>query len=473
MAMTWSNEEIQRLVDCASQDEMERAFPDINLGTLVRHRRNFIKGLNTSGEPMAWMPVPFWSSDKVMTSDELGEASIAANVRQNTPAGWAPGMELTGDKGSISTGTVEKPITDWDEILKLWGLDPNQFEVVEPVTMKAWDTPAKDEASQEIITKRLFSYKARIQRKTQAADTEVKVDVAGWRERLQSISSFVDFKQNDSLDKTSYAVMVADPQLGKPGTEESIANWKRGVERHLYQINRLWSPSGIEEIVVAFMGDEHEGAVGNYASQPYEVELNYTEQIQLDYDLRVWTIKAMLETGLPVRVSSVPSNHGEHTRFGSAKAMTSIYDNSSTMVTGLVKKLFDETRHADRINWHIANDRADVNLTLSGVKCNFAHGHIAKGSGRGEQKMKSAIERQILGRTDELGDTKLWFTGHYHHFYSIEDRGRTMFGCPALEAEKSSDWFYSQYGVWSKPGMLGLLVGESLGDRGWAEVNVL
>lgn len=463
MAMTWSNEEIQRLVDCTSQDEMEQAFPDINLGTLVRHRRNFVKGLNTSGEPMDWTPVP-------------NESNPAPLTVVSSPAGWAPGMELTGDKGSISTGTVTKPITDWDEILKLWGLDPDQFEVVEPVTMKAWDTPAKDEASQEIITKRLFSYKARIQRKAQTASTEVKIDTAAWREKLLSLDPWFarSLRTVSTEDTSSYVVLVADPQLGKPGTDESVANWKRGVTEHISRLHYYRNDNRfVNEIVVAFMGDEHEGAVGNYANQPYEIELNYTEQIQLDYDLRVWTIKSFLESGLPVRVSSVPSNHGEHTRFGSAKAMTSLYDNSSTMVTGLVKKLFDETQHSDRITWHIANDRADVNLTLNGVKCNFAHGHIAKGSGRGEQKMKSAIERQILGRTDELGDTKLWFTGHYHHFYSIEDRGRTMFGCPALEAEKSSDWFYSQYGVWSKPGMLGLLVGESLGDRGWAEVNVL
>lgn len=462
MAVTWSNEEIQRLVDCETTEEREAAFPDINPNTLRAHRARFVRGLTTSGDPLGWIPVP---------GDVAGRSVTASPAPLTAPKDWTAGVEVSGDSGTICSGPVEKPITDWDDLLKVWGLDPAQFEIVEPVTFKAWDTPAKNEETQEIITKRLFSYKARIQRKK--VDETVKVDAESWRAALQSFKPDRDEYYKGFSGKYSYVVCVADPQLGKPGTDQAVKNWKRGIEGHLRRIRALENEYSIAEVVVAFMGDEHEGVVGNYASQPYEVELSYTEQIQLDYDLRVWTIKTMLESGLPIRVSSVPSNHGEHSRFGSAKVMTSLYDNSSTMVTGLVKRLFDETQFADSISWHIADDRQDNTLVLNGVKANFSHGHIAKGSGRGEQRVKSAIERQILGRTEELGDAQLFFTAHYHHYYTIEDRGRTMFGCPALEAEKSSDWFYSQYGVWSRPGMLGVLVGSELGSRGWSEINVL
>ena len=86
--------------------------------------------------------------------------------------------------------------------------------------------------------------------------------------------------------------------------------------------------------------------------------------------------------------------------------------------------------------------------------------------------MKVAIERQILANIETLGTVPLWFMAHYHHFYMQEFEGRTLFGCPALEAEKSSEYMLDQYGVWSPPGMLGLLIGRDQ-KRGWSDLSVL
>ena len=70
-----------------------------------------------------------------------------------------------------------------------------------------------------------------------------------------------------------------------------------------------------------------------------------------------------------------------------------------------------------------------------------------------------------------LGKVGIWFMAHYHHHYSNEFEGRTLFGCPAIEAEKSSEYMLDQYGVWSPPGVLGMLVGEHA-HRGWSHLNV-
>ena len=61
---------------------------------------------------------------------------------------------------------------------------------------------------------------------------------------------------------------------------------------------------------------------------------------------------------------------------------------------------------------------------------------------------------------------------HYHHFYAQEFEGRTLFGMPALEAEKSSEYMLDQYGVWSPKGMLGLLIGRNT-HRGWSHLSVV
>lgn len=86
--------------------------------------------------------------------------------------------------------------------------------------------------------------------------------------------------------------------------------------------------------------------------------------------------------------------------------------------------------------------------------------------------MKNAIEGQILGNTELLGDVQIYYMAHYHHFYSNTFADRTMFGCPALEATKSSEYMLEQWGVWSPAGMLGMLVGSEQGSQGWSDLNV-
>lgn len=430
----WSEENVQKLLDCKTNEDFMLAFPGRNVETLKRRAREF---KTVEGSPYQLI-------------EDIPDADGS--------------LQLQGDSGTLTTGAVNAPVSNWDEHLINWGLDPEIFEVIEPVTMKAWDTP----------NGRRFSYRARIQKKQISQEFDAKVDIDGWR---QTLRNYVDSPLKTVRDRSlSYLILVADPQLGKPGTQEALDNWRKGIEGHLERIDHLRSIGyPIADIALSFMGDEHEGAVGNYASQPYEVELNYSDQITLDFDTRVWSIRHLLNLGIPIKIGSVPSNHGEHTRFGNSHALTSIYDNSSTMVAELSKRVFDGTPAANLLSWYIASDRQDVNLELSGVKANFTHGHIAKGSGSatGGIRSKSAIEKQILGRTPELMDTSLFFSAHYHHFNVIEDRGRTFFGCPALEAEQSSRWFYDSSGVWSRPGMLGMIVGTGAGKRGWDELSVI
>lgn len=215
------------------------------------------------------------------------------------------------------------------------------------------------------------------------------------------------------------------------------------------------------------------GIVSHNTNQPYTVELNLSSQIELDFSLRVWTIEQAAALGIPVLVTSVISNHGEWTRNGGKDVVTSKADNSSTSVCRLVKQLFDKLPAYEHVTFNIAEDNPDIVLWTSGVQISLSHGHIAKGRGSGvEQKTKNAIDKQILGRTAELVDCRVFIVAHYHHLYMIEDKGRTLFGCPALEAEGSSEYMKDQYGVWSKPGMLGLLLGDQF-PLAWAEMEVL
>lgn len=291
----------------------------------------------------------------------------------------------------------------------------------------------------------------------------------------EAIDAWVDRLRDQDHDWTipvirgTYVILIADPQFGKKGTAQAVENYKRGVLAHLERAAAL----GCSAIHIAWQGDETENVVNSYGNQPHTIELNRSQQLELDFDLRVWAIKEAIRLGLPISCSSVISNHGEWTRNGGKEPVTTRNDNASTYVAHQVRKVFEELAPYTgvEIDWTIGTEAPGVTVSLSGVECYFSHGYVEKGKGGStEIRTKSAIERQILGRK-ELADVSIWFMAHYHHFYTNEFEGRTLFGCPAIEAEKSSEYMLDQFGVWSPPGVLGMLVTDQV-SRGWTDLNV-
>ncbi|MFE7745389.1 hypothetical protein [Nocardia sp. NPDC057455] len=367
--------------------------------------------------------------------------------------------EYDGHAGFLQTGALAGPPASFTELLRQFGYDPNEVQIVGHPRISRWQSYGGEwlEAYRFHIAPRL-------------ADITDET-IGRWRDSL-----IVNPAPAASVGQGgTYLIAIADPQLGKKGTSEAVDNWKRGVAAHLTAARALHEAFPLEGAHVAFMGDETENVCNSYGNQPHTIELNRSAQLELDFDLRVWTLKEAARLGVPLSVSSVISNHGEWTRNGSKEPVTSQGDNASTHIARQVKKLFDELADhgaMPRVTWHIGGGDPAVTLPLSGVDCYFSHGYIEKGKGgSSEIRTRNAIERQILGRTEELGKTSLFVTAHYHHFYSQEFEGRTLFGCPALEAERSSEYMLNQFGVWSPPGMLGMLVGLNH-DRGWSNLNV-
>lgn len=396
---------------------------------------------------------------------------LTAAPEQPEPAGKGS-IEVGPDGATITDVVVDAPIhDDWSHVFRRFNLDPDAFVVVDDtVRMSTWETSRRlDNGDRDVQA--LYSYRARFRRRT-SEDLPADV-VETWRTALLADDPTPVATVGDS----TYLILVADPQLGKRRTDEAVHNWRTGVQGHLATIRRLQAHGvPLSAIHVAFQGDETEGVSGNYANQVHTVELNLSQQLELDFDMRVFTLRTLAAAGLPMSASSVISNHGTSwTRIGGKDPITSQGDNSSTHIARQVKKLFDEVEAhgGTHVEWHIAGGDPGVVVNLSGKDCYFTHGYMEKGRGTSsETRTRSAIERQILGRTDELGSVPLYYAAHYHHSYSQEFEGRSLFGCPALEAERSSEYMLNQFGVWSPPGMLGMRVGQH-NRRGWSDLSVL
>lgn len=402
----------------------------------------------------------------------LADAIAAASGPTPEPANRGTfTTDSTG--GEFKDVVVNRSLNDnFDHVFELFKADPTRYEIVEDtVRCSTWQQSKATEDGKRDVAQ-LYSYSARFRRINRDM---VRPEVfEAWREDLIGDHSEPVVALAKAAANGTYTIPIADPQLGKKGTRDAVRNWKRGVRAHLAEARHLIERGLVSAVHVAWMGDESEGVCNNYENQPHTIELNQSQQLELDTDLRIWTLRKALKLGVPVSASSVISNHGEWTRNGSKNPVTSSNDNASTHIARQVKKYFEglEEFGVPPIQWTIGDTHPGITITLSGVECYFSHGYIEKGRGTStETRTRAAIERQILGRTEDLGTTKLWVMAHYHHAYYQEFEGRTLFGCPALEAERSSEYMLDQYGVWSPAGMLGFVV-TSDNPRGWAHKNI-
>ena len=394
-------------------------------------------------------------------ADALGYTRWA--VRQHfAKCDTPPFQQDTVSESSISIDDIERPLTSDAEILTVLGINPEKYQIAGGVNVSARTLASGD---------MLYSYRAKIQPIAVVQEAQFDLDYARGMLQHPPKVAYVG-------DGSAYVIALADPQLGKAGTSEAVKNLQVSVTSHVDRIKRMMAFGvKINQVVLCYMGDEIEGIAGNYASQTATVELNLSQQLELDFELRCWAIKYIIdETGLPMQVSSVISNHGDSwVRLGGKKPVMGQSDNASTHVARLVEKTFSMAPgYGDAIDWHIAHDEPAVVLEANGVKMYTTHGYLEKGGGVGvEAKTVSAMQKQILGNPLGLGDVKIFLTAHYHHYWTQQDRNYTVIGCPALEAKKSSKWLMDMSGIWSEPGAVGFLMGEAQGPLGWNEISIL
>ena len=456
--------EVRRLLEDRNLGHSE-VLQRINGNTLVvcSGHQTSVTSIKRYRTKIEWIP-----AEDPHSGPEQDEGVIKGAAETTSDGVTFQGVVLEGFNCAIAQ--------DWTPIFKIYQMDPDEFMIVDDtVKIGTWQqSKALEDGTRDLV--QLFSHSARFKRLSKSAITDEQRAV--WRTALvqrqnEPFPKFLRYGGGKGSD--AYLMLISDPQLGKKGTEEAVANWKRGVRGHIGAIKDLQASNrGPEDIHIAFQGDETEGVCNNYPGQAFTVELNLTGQLELDYDLRMWTLREVSALGLPMSASSVISNHGEWTRDGGKDVVTTRGDNASTHIARQVMKSFKEIEPfgGPKIDWTIGGGDPGIVVNIAGIDCYFSHGYIEKGKGGSiEIKTKVAIERQIIGRTDTLGEVPLWFMAHYHHFYMQEFEGRTMFSCPALEAEKSSEYMLNQYGVWSPPGMLGLLIGRDK-KRGWSDLSI-
>lgn len=375
-------------------------------------------------------------------------------------------LEIAGDSGTLTTGTLDAPILDWGPILAIWGLDPGAFEVVEPVTLKAWDGYAKD-AEGEITSKRLYSYKARVQRKRADLD-EALVE--------QALASIRKWKPSSRRtpgtglgEECTLVVNWSDWQIGKSegggieATQQRVLDGFERTQQRLKDLRRIGR--NVEGIAVNSMGDPYEGCMGNYASQLFTVEANLRKQMRLTLELMLQGAKALLPLAEQAQFSGVLCNHGELGRGGGNKNQTSDSDSGSALLIEMLRMILDESDHFGHVEWNIPHDEMVTPVVFSGVRTALSHGHKAPGN------IDKYVDDQsrVLTYLREF-QPELWILAHRHHFHAADLGAYTYLQCPANDG--GSKWLTDMKGRWSTPGTLTFLVGRH-DPRDYSDIAIL
>lgn len=374
-------------------------------------------------------------------------------------AAWQ--LTLTADHADVTTGPVDQPIvavSDWDGVLRHFGLDPSEFEIVDDtVRMSRWQQSKRTESGDRDVVW-LHAYSARFRRisdRLPDGDLEtIKANIAKWRPIRRTPGSGL------GAPATFYTGW-ADWQLGKgegggvEGTTQRVLDSFEQAEKRVKELRRIGR--NIESISVWNMGDPNEGCDSNYASQLFTVQLNRRQQLNLGLQLMLTGIRALAPLVEDFEFGTVLCNHGEWSRQGyGTKAVTDDSDNVGGYLAETIRTVLADRPGFEHVRYAIPHDEMVMSTVMSGVPVALAHGHKAP---TGSAKEIEFLRGQSIRLLRELGiEPRLWMTAHRHH-YEIKDYGPwTRIQHPSMDY--GSKWLTDSQGHWSSAGTFTCLVGE-------------
>ena len=390
--------------------------------------------------------------------DNLLKTTEIASVQKTEPrqrqAEWTPGVTWMGDEGTITTPPVEgESHPDWSGVLRMWGLDPEHFAVVEPVLFNVWgDTLG-------ILNRQ---WKGKVVRKGRQETADIESLIA-------EIKKHKPRERKEIQGEASLVVCASDWQVGKrdgDGLKGLVGRWLQAiddVEFRLKELKKLGRP--IDSITVLCLGDLVEGCDGHYDIQTFTVEVDRRDQVKIARRLLRDALIRWSRVVPSITVAAIGGNHGENRKNG--KSFTTLGDNDDVALVESVAEIFQANPEAyGHIKFAIPTDELSLTLEVHGQIIGITHGHLAR-SGQGvEGKLRRWIADQTLGR-QKIGDCDILVTGHYHSFKLADWGGVKWLQAPALDG--GSVWWRQSTGEIADVGVLTFLVSS----QGVSDIQLL
>ena len=383
------------------------------------------------------------------TTEALRKSSEYKNARKTKrehPKGWEPGIDVKGDKTTLTADPVPKgqEIDDWGPLLKQWNFDPKKFKVQkDEIQFRSWDmlTPNGKET--------MLYYRATIVR---IDETSKVYDVKPLVDRISKHKAKPPAKNKG---KDAFIVCLSDWQIGKQdgdGVEGTVDRVLKGIDDVTHRFKQLEKLGHtFDRIIIAGLGDLVEGCSQFYEMQTYSVEINQRDQINVGTNLLVKCIEAWSKLAPNIICVSLPGNHGENRKNG--KAYTDFGDNYDLLIFDNAQRVFETNKKTyGHVNFLIPDKDLTMTLDVHGKILGMCHGHQFRAGGQGSaMKAQNWLKNQALAKTP-IGDSDIFLSAHYHHLSVLHERSTSFIQAPALDG--GSLWVENTQGLTTQPGVL-------------------
>ena len=384
---------------------------------------------------------------------KLGDDEQRKRVAKSIPAGFEPGIEYDSSGGvlrSVPRPAGDEP--DHAELLAEFELDPAKWRItgLRRSKWQRWDGEW------------LESFRATFvpNSGTNLVPIDDLLEIVGKWKPQKPVSSPI----KGSVSNVAYVVVLADTQVGKidgGGSEQIIKNVLHKTDLAVARLKELRKAGrDIGTVYLPQLGDCIEGFNSQGGKNVWRTDLDLTSQIRVYRRLLLHMVKTFAPLADRVIVPCVPGNHDEAVRIGNSMATTYTDSFALDAASAVADALVDhpDFKHVSFV--FPKYDTLTVTLDMAGTVVGLAHGHQCRG------KAVDWWKNMAHGQQD-IGESTLLLTGHYHHL-KIEQSGRkTWIQAPALDG--GSTWFENSSGQAAPAGMLTLTVGQGA----WSDVLIL
>lgn len=256
----------------------------------------------------------------------------------------------------------------------------------------------------------------------------------------------------------AYCLCLADFQTGKAqeargGTAELVARVRAIIE----QARAAVAVERPAEVFIFELGDVCEGNANHTSqSQLAANDLSLAEQLEVCARLILEAIAALAPLVPHLRLVCVRSNHGEERRGGQTVGRGDFGILVGRTIAAALELAGGEWAARVRVTTQNALETG-ILTHVQGLSIAAFHGHYAKS----EKNLPTWIAQQAGGVGEHAAGecfrtARVVLHGHFHHLRIEQSRGRTIIGCPSLEA--GSAWVERASGEYSEPGALAFRV---------------
>ncbi|WP_037162635.1 hypothetical protein [Rhodococcoides fascians] len=354
-------------------------------------------------------------------------AQLAAQPVATEPK-YKASTEFDGITGFIQTAPVENPPTDYDELLKFFGYDPEQVEIFGDPQTRRWQT-----YDERWLSYFKFTIRKRSGRTT--GDALIKL--------IENHKPHTPVQGGPAF----FNMQASDTQLGKSdngGTDGIITRYLDSLERARCEYLDLRKRQRIGGVHLMFPGDCIEGNQSQSGRNMWRTDLTLTEQIAVFERLLYATIDAFVDDTDELLLDVVNGNHDEAQRFQTTRPG----DGWATHAANSVAKGLERNTSAyGHVQVRVPDpEQGYMTVPAGDTIFTIAHGH----QWRRGKAMDWWADQSFHGQNP--GGAHLLVHGHYHTFELETTKSRTRIQSSTLDG--GSNYYRERTGAESRQGAL-------------------